>query len=70
MAGYTTCFFECNHGKSSSSKYAPEVVTMRLALGTHMLYAPGDRTLRLRLMPTQARASIAVLEYATLGCTA
>eukprot|EP00965_Chrysotila_dentata_P216654 6189503-Pleurochrysis_carterae.AAC.2 len=35
-----------------------------------MLYAPGDRTLRPRLIPTHARASIVVLEYATRGFTA
>eukprot|EP00965_Chrysotila_dentata_P231748 6198544-Pleurochrysis_carterae.AAC.1 len=35
-------FGESNHGKSSSSKYTSEVITMRLALGTQMLYAPGD----------------------------
>eukprot|EP00965_Chrysotila_dentata_P079614 2625286-Pleurochrysis_carterae.AAC.1 len=43
---------------------------MRLALGTQMLYAPGDCTLRPRLTPTHARASIVVLEYATRSFTA
>eukprot|EP00965_Chrysotila_dentata_P010938 356076-Pleurochrysis_carterae.AAC.1 len=43
---------------------------MRFALGTQMLYAPGERMLRPRLIPTHARASIVVLEYATRGFTA
>eukprot|EP00965_Chrysotila_dentata_P000416 13985-Pleurochrysis_carterae.AAC.1 len=59
-----------SHGKRSSSKYTSEVVTMRLALGTQMLYAPGERTLRPRLIPTHARASMVVLLKATRGLTA
>eukprot|EP00965_Chrysotila_dentata_P106249 3508556-Pleurochrysis_carterae.AAC.1 len=43
---------------------------MRGTLGTYTLYAPGDVRLRPRLMPTQARGSMRVLEYATRGLTA
>eukprot|EP00965_Chrysotila_dentata_P165119 5452558-Pleurochrysis_carterae.AAC.1 len=43
---------------------------MRWALGTQILYAPDDCTLRPRLIPTYARASIVILEYATRGFTA
>eukprot|EP00965_Chrysotila_dentata_P193845 6176000-Pleurochrysis_carterae.AAC.1 len=41
-ATVSVAFGGSNKGKSSSSKYASEVITMRLALGTQMLYAPGD----------------------------
>eukprot|EP00965_Chrysotila_dentata_P017421 578858-Pleurochrysis_carterae.AAC.1 len=43
---------------------------MRPALGTHTLYAPGERTLLPRFTPTQALGSILVFENATLGFTA
>eukprot|EP00965_Chrysotila_dentata_P239239 6202985-Pleurochrysis_carterae.AAC.1 len=50
------------HGNDSSSKYASEVTTNRFALGTQMLYAPGESTFSPKMMPSQARASILLLE--------
>ena len=51
------------NGKWPSSKYASDVTTMRPAEGTRMLYAPGERELRPKLIPTQARGSMVVFEY-------
>eukprot|EP00965_Chrysotila_dentata_P187345 6172073-Pleurochrysis_carterae.AAC.1 len=50
------------HENDNLSKYASEVTMMRFALGTHMLYTPGERTLRPKLMPRQARVSILVFK--------
>eukprot|EP00965_Chrysotila_dentata_P117982 3900225-Pleurochrysis_carterae.AAC.2 len=63
-------FEASNQGKRSSSTYTSDVTTVRFALGTQILYAPGERTLRPRLTPSHARASIVVLEYATRGLSA
>eukprot|EP00965_Chrysotila_dentata_P131314 4341155-Pleurochrysis_carterae.AAC.1 len=51
-----------SQGNDLSLMYTSEAMTMRLELGTQIWYAPGERTLRPRLMPTQALDSIRVLE--------
>ena len=58
------------NGKCPSSKYASEVTTIRPAEGTKILYAPGERALRPKLIPTQARGSMVVFEYCDRGLTA
>eukprot|EP00965_Chrysotila_dentata_P046830 1554312-Pleurochrysis_carterae.AAC.2 len=47
-----------SHRKSRLLKYTSDATTMRLAVGTQMVYAPGERTLRPKLIPTQALASM------------
>eukprot|EP00965_Chrysotila_dentata_P020293 672465-Pleurochrysis_carterae.AAC.2 len=51
-----------SQGNDLSLKYTSEAMTMRCELGTQIWYAPGERTLRPRLMPTQALESIRLLE--------
>eukprot|EP00965_Chrysotila_dentata_P017292 574011-Pleurochrysis_carterae.AAC.1 len=51
-----------SQGNDRSLKYTSDAMTMRLELGTQTWYAPGERTLRLRLMPTHALESMRVLE--------
>eukprot|EP00965_Chrysotila_dentata_P124196 4104605-Pleurochrysis_carterae.AAC.1 len=59
-----------NQGNVCSSKYTSDVTTVRPIVGTQILYAPGERMLRPRLMPIQARGSMRVFEYACLGLMA
>eukprot|EP00965_Chrysotila_dentata_P248648 6208454-Pleurochrysis_carterae.AAC.2 len=58
------------HGKSVSSKYTSDEITTHPELGTHTWYAPGERTLLRKFIPTQTLGSIPAFKKATLGFTA
>eukprot|EP00965_Chrysotila_dentata_P100406 3317802-Pleurochrysis_carterae.AAC.1 len=62
--------FTGSQGIVCSSKYTSDVTTTRPTVGTQMLYAPGERTLRPKLISIQARGSMRVFEYACLDLTA